>query len=411
MKIGTFARKFNLNISTIRFYINNGLLIPSKIGGQYEFDAECISDMEKILRYKRYYFSLEEIQLLFFMEKTSRFKDEVIIEVCSDLLNKKRKILIDEKNSLTKIINDLEKEIENLPVIRSDETPDGGVPYSMIPLLYCPICQVPLKLESATFSDGNIKKGDLSCECGYTATISDGIILCKDFVEETPFKAFENIESIMAMKDQLSPTYRKLIAITYIWMYNEIINQMDGNKFIMTGPFAFNFLLEYIEKLGKDNFYIIFDPSLKRIDKLKKYLSSWNYNITFIVGKPSYIPIKSTTIDLYIDDYSTVNSLFTYNTFSTENIAPFLKKSGEVIGIFNTYVKAAKSIRNFKMDHPDFIPEKMTFSGLKSKWSSMGVEIVNKKVMGETTPNESHFPHNVIGETIEVHGYHAGKVR
>ena len=192
-------------------------------------------------------------------------------------------------------------------------------------------------------------------------------------------------------------------------MYNQIINEMHGNKFIMTGPFAFNFLLEYIEKLGRDNLYIIFDPSLKRIAKLKKYLSSWNYNIAFIVGKPSCLPIKSAMIDLYIDDYSTVNSLFTYNTFSTENIAPFLKKSGEVVGIFNTYEKAVKSIQNFKKNHPDFMPEKMTFSGLKFQWSSVGVKIVEEKAIGKTSRNEIDFPQNVMGETIEVHGYYAKK--
>lgn len=411
MKIGTFARKFNLNISAIRFYINNGLLAPGKIGGQYEFDAECVSDMEKILKYKKYCFSLEEIQLLFFMEKTSRFKDEVIIEVCSDLLNKKRKLLIDEKNNLIKMIDDIEKDIESLPVISSGEISEGGVPFSMIPLLYCPNCQVPLKLESATLSNGSIKKGNLSCECGYTATISDGIILCENFVEETPFKAFENIESIMAMKDQFSPLYRKLIAKTYLWMYNQVINQIDSNKFVLSGPFAFNFLLEYMEKLGKDNLFIVCDPSLKRIAKLKKYMSSRNYNIVFIVGIPALLPVKRESIDLYIDDYSMVNSLFTYNTFSTEKIAPFIKKSGEVIGIFTTYLKAPKSVQNFKKNHPDFMPEKMNLGGLKYQWSLMGVEFSEEKVIGETTPNELHFPQNVLGETVEVLGYHAKKVR
>ena len=411
MKIGTFARKFNLNISTVRFYINNGLLVPGKIGGQYEFDEECISDMERILKYKKYNFSLEEIQILFFMKKTSRFKDEVIIKVCSDLLNQKRRQLIEEKQNLTMIIEDIEKEIQSLPVISSEEIHDGGVPFSMIPLLYCPECQVPLKLESATLSNGNIKKGNLSCECGYSSVLSDGIIFCEDFEEETPFKAFENVESIMAMKDQFSPTYRKLIAKTYLWMYNQIIGQMNSSKVILTGPFSFNFLLEYLEKLGNDNLYIIFDPSLKRVTKLKKYLSSWNYNIVFIVAKPGCLPIKRETVDLYIDDYSTVNSLFTYNAFSTEHIAPFLKKTGEVIGIFTTYLNAAKSIRNFKRNHPDFRPEKMTLTGLKFQWSSMGVETVEEKVIGETTPNEIHFPQNVMGETVKVHGYYAKKIR
>ena len=411
MKIGTFARKFNLNISTIRFYINNGLLVPSKLGGQYEFDMECVSDMEKILKYKMYDFSLEEIQLFFFMEKTSRFKDEVIIGVCIDLLNKKRKLLIDEKNNLTKIIDDIEKDIASLPTINNREVPDGGIPFAMIPMLYCPNCQVPLKLDSATLSNGSIKSGNVSCDCGYKATILDGIILCEDFVEESPLKAFENIESIMSMKDQFSPTYRKLVAKTYLWMFNQIINQLDGNKCILTGPLAFNFILEYMEKMGMDNLYIIFDPSYKRILKLKKYLSSLGYKITFIVGKPDCLPIKNETIDFYIDDYSTVNSLFTYNTFSTENIAPLLKKSGELIGIFTSYNKAAKSIRNFKQNHPDFIPEKMTFGGLKYHWSQNSIEICEDKIIGETTPNEIHFPQNVFGETVEVHGYHARKVR
>lgn len=411
MKIGTFARKFNLNVSTVRFYINNGLLVPGKLGGQYEFDEECISDMKRILNYKKYNFSLEEIQLLFFMEKTSRFKDEVIIKVCSDLLNQKRKQLIEEKQNLTVIIDDIEKEIQSLPVISSGETLDGGVPFSMISLLYCPECQVPLKLESATLSNDSIKKGNLTCECGYSSALSDGIIFCENFEEETPFKAFENVESIIAMKNQFSPTYRKLIAKTYLWMYNQIIRQMDSNKVIITGPFAFNFLLEYLEKLGRDHLYIIFDPSLKRITKLKRYLSSWNYNIVFIVAKPGCLPVKREAVDLYIDDYSTVNSLFTYNTFSTEQIAPLLKKSGEVIGIFTTYLNAAKSIRNFKRYHPDFKPEKMTLSGLKFQWSEMGVETVAEKVIGETTPNELHFPQNVLGETVKVHGYYARKTR
>lgn len=409
MKIGTFAKKFKVSISAVRFYVNNGLLVPSKLGGQYDFDAECVSDMERILKYKKYHFSLEEIQLLFFMEKASRFKDEVIIEVCADILNKKRALLIEERENLTKIIADIERDIENLPVIKNEETPDVGVPFAMIPLLYCPSCQVPLKLESATLSNASLKKGDLSCECGYTAKISDGIILCEDIVDETPFKAFENVESIMAIKDQFSPTYRKLIAKAYLWMFNQIVNHTKGVQFFMTGPFSFNFLLEYKEKLGKEHVYIIFDPSLKRISKLKKYLSEWNYQIVFIAGKPENLPIKRGMIDWFIDDYSTVNSMFTYNTFSIEQIAPFLKSPGKVVGIFSNYQRAPKSLRNFKENHPEFKPEKMTLSGLKYHWSTAGVEICDEKILGETTPNEKHFPQNVIGETIKVCGYYASK--
>lgn len=409
MKIGTFARKFNLNISAVRFYINNGLLTPCKVGGQYEFDQESVSDMEKILKYKKYSFTLEEIQLLFFMEKASRFQDEIVLKVCTDILKNKRKQLIQERDDLTGFIDEIEKEIESLPAFPAKEIAGGGVPFTMIPYLYCPDCQKPLRLDSASLSNGSIQKGELSCECGYEAAILDGIILCRNFTEDTPFKAFENVESVMAMKDQLSPAYRKLISKTYLWMYNRIANLLTGGRHIMTGPFTFNFLLEYIEKLGQDNTYIVFDPSLKRIEKIKKYLSSWNYPVVFIVGKPHELPLKSGSVDIYIDDYSTVNSLFTYNTFSTDKIAKLLKTSGEAVGIFTTYRLAPKSLGNFRKNHPDFKPEKMTLGSLKYQWSLENVKTVEEKTIGATTPNELHFPQNVLGEAIEVHGYHAKK--
>jgi hypothetical protein len=343
------------------------------------------------------------------MEKASRFQDEVVLQVCTDILKNKRKQLIKEKDDLASFIDELEKEIESLPSVASGEVPEAGVPFSIIPYLYCPVCQKPLKLDSASLSNGSIGKGVLSCECGYTAEITDGIILCGEASEDTPFRAFENVESVMAMKDQFSPLYRKLIAKTYLWMFNRISGQINANRIIMTGPFPFNFMLEYTDNLGRDNTYIIFDPSRKRIGKMKKYLSSWNYNIVYIAGKPDQLPLKKRSVDLFVDDYSTVNSLFTYGTFSTEHIAPLLKNTGEVVGIFTTYLHAPKSLSNFKKDHSDFEPEKMTLGGLKYRWSESGVKMVEDKAVGSTTATELHYPQNAAGETIEVHGYHAKK--
>lgn len=409
MKIGTFARKFNLNISAVRYYINNGLLSPGRTGGQYEFDEACVSDMEKILKYKKFNFSLEEIQLLFFLEKASRFQDEVVTGVCADILENKRKQMISDRDDLTRFIEEIEQEIEALPAVSSREPAEAGIPFSIIPFLYCPNCQVPLQLDSASISNGSIQKGTLNCECGYTGAISDGIIFSGDYAEETPFKAFENVESVIAFRDQFSPTYRKLLTRTYLWMYHKIAGRLTGVKYVMAGPFTFNFLLEYIEKLGRDHIYIVFDPSFKRISKIKKYLAPRNYNIVYIAGKPNELPLKHETVDIYIDDYSTVNSLFTYNSFSTEFIAPLLKVSGEVAGIFTSYQRAPNSLKNFRKDHPDFMPEKMTMSGLKSQWALRNIKLSDEKVIGATTAGERHFPQNAGGETVEVHGYYARK--
>ncbi len=62
------------------------------------------------MKYKKYNFSLEEIQLLFFMEKASHLQDELIIEVCSDMLKNKRKELITTRDNLTQFIVEIERE-------------------------------------------------------------------------------------------------------------------------------------------------------------------------------------------------------------------------------------------------------------------------------------------------------------
>ena len=411
MKIGTFARKFGLNIRTIRFYVNNGLLTPCKIGGQYEFDEESVADMQKILRYKQFDFTLEEIQLLFFMEKASRYNDDVVLEVCAELLKNKKKSLIEDRDKILKSIEDIEREIQNLPTSAKSDSPPSGVPFPMLPHLYCPDCHVPLKLDSASLSGGSIQKGILSCDCGYQAQIEDGIIFSPDYVEDTPFKAFENVESVMAMKDQFSPLYRKFVAKCYSWMYNQITEELSGTRYFMAGPFTFNFLLEFIERLGKNHIYIVFDPSLKRIAKFKQYLSVWNFNVVYIVGGAGRLPVQKETVDYFIDDYSTTNSLFTYGGFATDKLGPLIKPGGEVVGIFTAYPQAPRSLRNFKQNHPNFLPEKMTLSGLKYQWSLEKIEMIEKKLIGTTTPGEIHFPQNELGEPIEIYGYQAKKQR
>lgn len=123
------------------------------------------------------------------------------------------------------------------------------------------------------------------------------------------------------------------------------------------------------------------------------------------------MPVQKETVDYFIDDYSTTNSLFTYGGFATEKLGPLIKPGGEVVGIFTAYPQAPRSLRNFKQNHPNFLPEKMTLSGLKYQWSLEKTEMIEKKLIGTTTPGEIHFPQNELGEPIEIYGYQAKKQR
>ncbi len=65
IKIGDFAKIFDVSINTIRFYEEKGLLVPAYIdnySGYRYYDEENISDMSKILFLKNLNLSLDEIR-------------------------------------------------------------------------------------------------------------------------------------------------------------------------------------------------------------------------------------------------------------------------------------------------------------------------------------------------------------
>lgn len=102
MKIGDFAKKYGLNITTVRYYVERALLTPERKNNQYVFTPSCMEDMEKILKYKSFRFSLEEIELLFFLEKTTKFRDETVLGIFSRLLKQKQAELEKEEEKNTR---------------------------------------------------------------------------------------------------------------------------------------------------------------------------------------------------------------------------------------------------------------------------------------------------------------------
>ena len=61
MKIGEFAKKFDTSVSTVRHYINLGLLVPEKDGFQYCFEDDDCREMEIIITMKNAGFKLSEL--------------------------------------------------------------------------------------------------------------------------------------------------------------------------------------------------------------------------------------------------------------------------------------------------------------------------------------------------------------
>lgn len=100
IRIGAFAKRFNVPASTVRYYIQRGILVPESRNGQYLFSAKSISDMEQVVNFKSMRFTLDDIHELLTQMRKFNFAQGDDIAPFLSLLYKQRKRLSDELNEL-----------------------------------------------------------------------------------------------------------------------------------------------------------------------------------------------------------------------------------------------------------------------------------------------------------------------
>ncbi len=86
---------------------------------------------------------------------------------------------------------------------------------------------------------------------------------------------------------------------------------MEGSINIMGGPFSGNYFSRYCQKFSRDAIFIITDPSLKRIRKLQEYMKEFDCQTVYLAGDLNRLPLRENSIDVYLDDFSSNNCIFT----------------------------------------------------------------------------------------------------
>jgi len=411
MKIGSFSKKYGINPSAVRFYVDKALLTPKRENGQYIFDDICGKQMEKILKYKRYRFSLEEISLLFYYEQLSNLKDDKVVDEIINLLAQKRDTLNKELVSVDAITKDIDDEIDRFENLKNkpESMQSNYVPLSSFEMLCCPVCGSDLRLEDAVVEVGGIQKASVKCNCGYSVTIEDGVILCPEHTKDSPFRLFENVDSVIATTSEIGPSFRGLLEKGHLRLYQQILRICNYRHNALVGPLTYNFILGYMNSIPNVTTIGIVDPSLNKIKKMKEYLSNSEKDILFVAGDIRKAPFKKETIDLYIDDFSFSNCVVTYNMNLFDVISPLMKDDGKVIGHFFDCSKAPKSLKNIKLVHPDFEPESLSLSRTYTNISNAGLKIIEKTNLGCPQGKEKDFTGQVDNEKVSLITYVAEK--
>jgi DNA-binding transcriptional MerR regulator len=396
MRIGKFAETNKLSIDTIRHYMDLGLILPEKQGGQYYFDTRCQEDLEDILKLKSIGFNLNEIKILFFYKSFGKFAGyEGDIYYRALFMDKLKKVEA-EIEKLLQTSEKLKAELGNMTEKPSEASVELGISLKNLELFRCPKCRGSLILEAGTISNNMIMNGKLKCSCGEEVIIESGILEVG-----TPMK-----QTAVTFDDSYISDYINLTNASYLdnlhkgleWSSRKVSNVDLHNKILLELGSGIGFFLRNIyNQLPEDCVYIAVDHNLERHKFLKKLLErvSNNKNLIFICSDFLQIPIKENCVDFVLDISGTSNYSFEHEEFLLRQVDSYIKEDACLLGSFITF-------KNFSSNS---LIEKKCRKNFMQKNIKQEIERLSYKLLEERTSDsvdkggryESYF---VEGETV-----------
>lgn len=317
MRIGEFSQLHHVSTDTVRFYVNEGLLVPIKDGYHYQFDQQCSADFSNIIQLKNAGFSLQEIKFLILSENVSRYALDEQTAKCRELFLRKHRELTASIEQLNLAKSFLEKKLESLSQLPPPDQIKTGVSLSLLPLLACPHCHSQLLLQSNCIEQGLILSGTFICPgCGYTLEVSDGILEAR-----SPEQVINSYSSYDHFITDADPNLMVSILQNVKWMKPYLYQGTPNVKVIMELGSGFGFFLRNTcDMIPDDAVYIAVDYDIRRHRFLQKALQncSCRKNIVLLCCEFGEIPICPHAVDQLIDFGATTDLAWYRPDFALE---------------------------------------------------------------------------------------------
>ncbi|MBW9158014.1 MerR family transcriptional regulator [Clostridium tagluense] len=378
MKIGKFTMQNNITIDAVRHYIELGLIIPEKSGGQYDFDERCKSDLEKTIKLKGQGFTLNEIKAIFVIKRIGKLTTYQENEYYRDIYCNKKIELSSKIKELERFRDKLEETIEDLSKIKCMDNFKIGIDIEALKLFSCLKCGKELILSDGIITNNQVMEGNLKCTCGEDYKIEDGILLVGSVQSETNLRA--QSETNLDIVDYVNSTDSEYLENVYSgleYMNKKIQFEELNNKIILEiGSGAGFFLRSIYTDLPDDSLYIAVDNDLNRHKFLKSMLQKSEYNkrVIFLCCDFLKMPLKDNLVDVLIDFNGTSNYSFEHEEFLLNLIDKSLKRKLIMIAAYITF-------NNFSIDSSiiEKVRKNFILKSIKNNILNLQYNIIDEK--------------------------------
>lgn len=352
MKISEFSSRFNMSPETVRYYVNEGLLVPHSRNNRYDFTENDITDMEYILKLMSFHFPLHEVRRILVLKRLSNFNSSEELDDYINILKKQKKTLLREQENLRKTLKSMEQEIAGaFRKKNEDENTVTGVPFQAIPYLACPKCQGKLSMVNCNIEEQEIIEGKLVCACGYHADIRRGIIV-GEIGEVSPYDGMDVERYCYRM---MSPDLLSLVEKSYYWIRDRLTGEMLSGKVVFEDCINnYCFLYTNLPFLDPGALYIISDKYEEVVFMYKKLIEKLGIkrNILYVAAGMHHLPLRHKCVDYYLDFDSANEYAILYNSFSIDQVEEYLADSAEYIGVFFHMKQDGPSVAELHEQYP-----------------------------------------------------------
>ena len=337
MRIGKFAENNKLSIDTIRHYMDLGLIIPEKQGGQYYFDERCQKVLNEVIALKDMSFSLNEIKTIFIFRNLGKLTLYQEDEYYKSFYSNKHKSIEQEIFKLSEIKLKLEEKMQQLSKEGAKSKCKIGIDIKALALFRCLKCQEELMLSDGNIVNNQIIHGKLSCNCGEEYAIKSGILIVDNPDRQGQFKDQYSYDYVREYINVTDTEFLDNIYRTLQWIESKVDFTKFNNKIILELGFGMGIFLRYIyDSLPEDCLYIAVDHDINRHNLVKSMLemAGCKRNIMFICSDFLKIPIKEKSIDVLVDFSGTTNYSFQSSDFLLESVDGYVKDKASLVGAY-----------------------------------------------------------------------------